>query len=265
MAEDKKPYPSRVHKKNRSTSNRMLNVMIGLVFALILIVGAFIFLDQAGSSGNATDPESVEISTGTNDETNEEENTGGEQAGAADKGADGKNNGSAVTEEDSADDKEKEKEEDKDKDKEKDKNKDKDKDKNKDKDKEAEENSEDEGTVTGGTITRQESNDPLVKETVINTSWEPVGTKQSGEHVSVYDTNSVDWKEKIAAITYATGLAESDMYIMHIGNGGSPQKSVGTVQSKDMSKKYRIHLEWVENEGWKPVKMDILNTVEGAY
>ncbi|WP_203333078.1 YrrS family protein [Planococcus beigongshangi] len=250
MAEDKKPYPSRVHKKNRSTSNTMLNVMIGLVFALILIVGAFIFLGQSGSD-NAAEPESVEISTGTDDEKSEEDNDGGELAEAADDQADSGNDSPADTdgaEEDTADSTDEQGKDDDD-----------------NKNEEADENSEDEGSVTGGTITRQESNDPVVKETIINTSWEPVGTEQSGEHVSVYDMDSVDWKEKIAAIEYATGMAESEMYIMHIGNGGSPQKSVGTVQSKDMSKKYRIHLEWVEKEGWKPVKMDILNTVEGAY
>lgn len=256
MSENKKPYPSRVNKKNRSTNNSILNVMIGLVFALILIVGAFIFLGQTDSTDNAQEPESVQISTATDNEASEEGNseeeeeaenaedqTGGEEDQAAEE--EQADEESEQAEKDKAEEKEKEEE----------------KDKNKDKDKEAEE----EGSVTGGTITRQESSDPVVKETIINTSWEPVGTSQSGEHVSVYDTNSVDWQEKLEAITYATGLAEGDMYVMHIGNGGGPQKSIGTVQSKDMSKKYRVHLEWVEKEGWKPVKMDILNTVEGAY
>lgn len=251
MTDNKKPYPSRVSKKNSSTTNSMLNVMIGLVFALILIVGAFIFLGQAGNSDSAQEPESVQISTDTDDEASEEgaveeeQSENGEEVSedqAAEEKADEESDQAKKDEEQAA--KEKEEEEAK---------------------KAEEENAENEGSVTGGTITRQESSDPVVKESIINTSWEPVGTTQSGEHVSVYDTNSVDWHEKVEAITYATGLAESDMYIMHIGNGGSPQKSIGTVQSKDMSKKYRVHLEWVEKEGWKPVKMDILNTVEGAY
>ncbi|MFC3211778.1 YrrS family protein [Planomicrobium okeanokoites] len=254
MAEDKKPYPSRVNKKkSSSTTNKMLNVMIGLVFALILIVGAFIFLGQNDGSENAQEPESVQISTETDNEASEEDN-GEEQTESTEE---------TTKDEEASDEEQKDEESQEPTDAEKDKEEDKEK----DKDKEAEKDKEkaEEGTVTGGTITRQESNDPIVKETIINTSWEPVGTKQSGEHVSVYDTNSVDWQEKIDAITYATGLAEKDMYIMHIGNGGSPQKSIGTVQSKDMSKKYRVHLEWVEKDGWKPVKMDILNTVEGAY
>ncbi|OHX53555.1 hypothetical protein BB776_00235 [Planococcus salinarum] len=251
MSENKKPYPSRVNKKNRSTNNSILNVMIGLVFALILIVGAFIFLGQTDNTDNAQEPESVQISTATDNEASEEGNVEEEEAENAEDQTGGEEDQAA--EEEQADEESEQAE--------KDKAEEKEEEKDKNKDKEAEEG----GSVTGGTITRQESNDPVVKETIINTSWEPVGTSQSGEHVSVYDTNSVDWQEKLEAITYATGLAESDMYVMHIGNGGGPQKSIGTVQSKDMSEKYRVHLEWVEKEGWKPVKMDILNTVEGAY
>ncbi|HSJ38075.1 MAG TPA: YrrS family protein [Planococcus sp. (in: firmicutes)] len=253
MPENKKSYPSRVNKKNSSTNNSILNVMIGLVFALILIVGAFIFLGQNDNSDNAQDSESVKISTDTENEASEED-TG--EAEDAEEQKDGQEEQAA--EEEQADAESEQAEKDKEqaaKEKEE-----------ADKAKEAEEEkAEEEGSITGGTITRQKSNDPIVKESIINTSWEPVGTSQSGEHVSVYDTNSVDWKEKLEAITYATGLAEGDMYVMHIGNGGGPQKSIGTIQSKDKSKKYRVHLEWVEKEGWKPVKMDILNTVEGAY
>ena len=255
MTEEKKPYPSRVNKKNRSTTNSMLNVMIGLVFALILIVGAFIFLGQSDGSESAQEPESVQISTDTDNESSEEGN-GEEQAENAEEATEDEEQQEQASEDEQKDEESKESaagEEGKDKEA------------DKEKDKEKEEKTDEEGTVTGGTITRQESNDPVVKETIINTSWKPVGTKQTGEHVSVYDTSSLDWQEKIDAITYATGLAEKDMYIMHIGNGGGPQKSIGTVQSKDMSKKYRVHLEWVGKDGWKPVKMDILNTVEGAY
>lgn len=49
------------------------------------------------------------------------------------------------------------------------------------------------------------------------------------------------------------------MYIIFVGNGGSPQKSIGTVTSKDQTEKYRIYLEWVDGQGWKPTQMDVLN------
>lgn len=228
MTNEKKPYPSRLDKKNRS--NSILNLMIGLVFTLIVITGAFIFLDN--DSESAQEPESVKIATDTEQQTSGEESSTEEATEATEdteKDAEAEESDKAAEDEEKAEDTE-------------------------------------EGKVTvGGTITSEASNDPIVEETVINTSWEPVGTTQTGKHVSVYEKDSVDWKEKIKAISYATGLAENDMYVMMIKNGGGPQKSIGVVQSKDKSQKYRVHMEWIDGEGWKPVKMDVLKTLEGAY
>lgn len=231
MANEEKRYPSRLkNKKNRS--NSILNMMIGLVFTLILITAGFIFLDSGEES--VQEPESVKIASESEEQLPAEEPEGGEEAPAED----GKDETEEAdkTEEAPADKEEKPAEE------------------------------TEEGTVTvGGTITREDSSDPIVEETVINTSWEPVGTTQTGEHVSVYQKGSPDWNEKIKAISYATGLSEDNMYIMMVKNGGGPQKSIGVVQSKDESQKYRVHLEWIDGKGWAPVKMDVLKTLKGAY
>lgn len=223
MANQEKRYPSRMNKKNRS--NSVLNMMIGLVFTLILITAAFIFLDK--EEGSIEQPESVKIAPDT-EQASEEDGAAEEPR---DDSADAKDSEEPeVSEEAPADPEETE-----------------------------------EGTVTGGTITKEDSNDPIVEETIVNTSWEPVGTSQKGDHVSVYQKGSADWNEKIKAISYATGLAEDDMYVMMIKNGGGPQKSIGVVQSKDQSKKYRVHMQWVDGEGWNPVKLDVLKTLKGAY
>lgn len=231
MANEEKRYPSRLNnKKNRS--NSILNMMIGLVFTLILITAGFIFLDSGEES--VQEPESVKIASESEEQLPAEDPEGGEEAPAED-GSD-QTEEADKNEEAPADEEEEPAEETK------------------------------EGTVTvGGTITREDSSDPIVEETVINTSWEPVGTTQKGEHVSVYQKGSPDWNEKIKAISYATGLAEDNMYIMMVKNGGGPQKSIGVVQSKDESQKYRVHLEWIDGKGWAPVKMDVLKTLKGAY
>ncbi|MGI2326514.1 YrrS family protein [Planococcus sp. YIM B11945] len=257
--EPQQRYPSRVKKKNRS--NSILNMMIGLVFALIVITGAFIFLDNGNESGQQQ--ETVQIATGDEakaEETDSSQEKATEETAAEEEPAEdeptaeetAKAEEAKAAEEAEKAEAEKAAKEAEAKEKEQAK---KDKEKAVDK----------EGKVTGGTITREGSKDPVVEESVINTSWEPVKTKQTGDHVSDYNQGSVDWNEKISAITYATGLKESDMYVMRLENGGGPQKSVGVVKSKDESKKYRVHLEWVEGKGWKPVKMDILRTLEGAY
>ncbi|MBT2569124.1 DUF1510 family protein [Planococcus sp. ISL-110] len=242
MTNEEKPYPSRL-KKKKNRSNSILNIMIGLVFALILIIGVSMLF--SGGDDQAQDPEAVTISPETQDQTSGSGDSEGESAGAEEE----------PEEDTEASDEEKEAAEKAEKEKTK---------KEAEEAKKAEE--EKEGSVTkGGTITREDSSDPIVEETIINTSWEPVGTKQKGDHVSVYQKDSADWNEKVNAVSYATGLDANNMYVMMIKNGGGPQKSIATVQSKDESEKYRVHMEWVDGEGWKPVKMDVLKTLEGAY
>ena len=241
MTNEEKPYPSRL-KKKKNRSNSILNIMIGLVFALILIIGVSMLF--SGGNDQAQNLEAVTISP----ETEEQTSGSGDNEG-----------GSTVTEEQPEEDTEPS-------DEEKEAAKKAEEEKAKAEEEKAKAEKEKEGSVTkGGTITREDSSDPIVEETVINTSWEPVGTKQKGDHVSVYQKDSVDWKEKVNAVSYATGLDPNNMYVMMIKNGGGPQKSIATVQSKDESEKYRVHMEWVDGEGWKPVKMDVLKTLEGAY
>ena len=112
-----------------------------------------------------------------------------------------------------------------------------------------------------GTVTTEPSNDTNIESVVIDSGWQPIGTEQSGDHVSSYDGSSVDWNEKVKALGYAANLDPSNMFVKHIGNGGSPQKSIGTVTSKDGSEIYRISLEWVNGEGWKPTKKEILKSL----
>lgn len=108
-------------------------------------------------------------------------------------------------------------------------------------------------------ITTQPSDDPKVKETIVNSAWQPIGTSQTGNHVSSYEKGTADWNEKLQALQYATGLSPDNMITIFLGNGGSPQKAIGTVTSNDQSEKYRVYLDWVDGEGWKPTKMDVLN------
>ncbi|MGG3955233.1 DUF1510 family protein [Bhargavaea massiliensis] len=122
-------------------------------------------------------------------------------------------------------------------------------------------------------INEQQSND-TVEETVVddpnsnvireivNPSWQPIGTTQSEPHVTQYDKNSVDWKEMLDAISYATGISSSDLIVWFIGNGGSPNHAVATVSKKDKTEHYKVFIEWVTNEGWKPTKVQQFKKIE---
>lgn len=126
---------------------------------------------------------------------------------------------------------------------------------------------------TNAQATMQESNQTkpeLVKEqgngdqNVLNTytsnDWKPVGTNQTGTHTTSFEKDSTDWKEMTKALAYGTGLDEGSMQLWWLGNGGTPNTAVGTVSDGNNSKNYRVYIEWVDGEGWKPVKVEELKT-----
>lgn len=99
-----------------------------------------------------------------------------------------------------------------------------------------------------------------VIEAFTNPSWGPVGTEQSEPHTTQFDSSSQDWKEMLKAVTLATGVEESNMIIWRIGNGGSPSTAIANISTSDQQYRYRVHIEWVENEGWQPTLVKQIET-----
>ncbi|WP_341299857.1 YrrS family protein [Lysinibacillus sp. FSL H8-0500] len=115
------------------------------------------------------------------------------------------------------------------------------------------------------TLEESTSNDPIVDKVITSKNWQPTPTTQTGQHVSSYDDKSVDWAEKVATVTNATGIDESNMTIWRMQNNGSSNSTLAVVSTNDKSQMYRVSMEWVDNEGWIPVKLEQLNTLEGSY
>lgn len=92
----------------------------------------------------------------------------------------------------------------------------------------------------------------------IEQNWEPVGTEQEGDHVTDFTKGSKDWEEMTQAVGTATGLPNDNMIVWWMGNGGSPDKAISTVSTKDKETYYRVQLEWVNGSGWKPVKVEAI-------
>ncbi|OKL38180.1 DUF1510 family protein [Domibacillus mangrovi] len=104
----------------------------------------------------------------------------------------------------------------------------------------------------------KEGSEPNVEKDIVDPNWEGVGTSQSGTHTSSFEMNSTDWQEKVKAISYATGIASDDMTVWYI-SGNGPKGAIGTVSPKaDQNDAYRVYIEWVEGQGWKPVKVQKL-------
>ncbi|MEK5039039.1 YrrS family protein [Sporosarcina sp. FSL K6-3457] len=232
--------------KNRKRSSIMLNSLIGVVVLLIIIVAATIFLgneddeqmadeelittDGADIQSEETDNPVIEDEPAIEEDDFEAEDSTSESFSGE---ASGETEASTPKQEAEVD-------------------------------VEAEVEKEDE-PESGGSVTYLTSDDDIIAETIISAAWKPIGTTQSGEHASQYDGKSVDWVEKQQALAYATGLPQESMLFLKIKNGGDPQKSIGIVSSRDKEEKYRVYLEWVDGEGWKPVKMDVLKTLDFEY
>ena len=101
------------------------------------------------------------------------------------------------------------------------------------------------------------SSDSNVARTYVNESWEAVGTVQTGAHEMNFTKGSVDWIEMEKALAYGAGLDNDNMTVWFLGNGGS-NKAIGTISPKDKSKTYRVYIEWIDGEGWKPTKVEEL-------
>ncbi len=92
-------------------------------------------------------------------------------------------------------------------------------------------------------------------------NWSPVGTEQEGPHTTQFDKSSQDWKEMHEAIEVATDLQEEQMTTHWIGNDGE-QKVVATVSDHNTTNVYRVYLSWVDEKGWQPTKVEVLEEVD---
>ncbi|MGD6876494.1 DUF1510 family protein [Bacillus infantis] len=214
-------------RAKRRKTNIILNTLIGVVLLLIIIVSAAIFLGGNDDEAAEQAPASEEADPENNDKDNDN-NTTDETAGQkeeTDQAEDSAQDGGDAENPDEDNGEEAE----------------------------GDQDIEEDAEVTDG------GSAPDVEKTIVNPSWQPVGTSQTGEHTAVYE--GVDWNEMVQAITYATGIPESNMTIWFLGNNG-PNQSVGTVSTKDQQEKYRVYIEWVDGQGWKPVKMEELNSIQ---
>lgn len=89
--------------------------------------------------------------------------------------------------------------------------------------------------------------------------WPPSGTTQEGAHTTSYSDGSQDRIEIKRAVSYVTGIPENDMIEWRVENGGE-QKVVATVSDQAKSEYYRIYLDWIDGDGWKPTLSERITT-----
>jgi septal ring-binding cell division protein DamX len=215
---------SRYEKRDkRRKTNIVLNILIGVVAVLILVIGSQLIFGGSDAEKTAKYNEQPDIKL-ANEESKEETDKEKDAVKESDKSNEELDeDGNGIPDED---------------------------------EKIEEESTED--PFEQATITEGEPGSG-VTETIENPGWSPVGTSQTEPHSANYDKGSQDWAEMTKALSYATGIPESDMIIWFLGNNGSPNDAVGTISPKDKSSKYKVYITWIENEGWKPTKIEKLN------
>ncbi|HDR7684714.1 TPA: YrrS family protein [Bacillus toyonensis] len=103
-----------------------------------------------------------------------------------------------------------------------------------------------------------EKTQPKATDAYTKPSWKPVGTEQGATPAMTFNKGTADWNEMNQAISAAIDVPVGQLVIHRIGNNGK-NKAYGNVQDKQSGKKYYVNIDWVENEGWKPVLVQTLN------
>lgn len=107
-----------------------------------------------------------------------------------------------------------------------------------------------------------ESNEANVEKVIVDPAWKPIGTAQTGTHQYSASTGTTDWDEKLAAAAYAVGISVDQMTPWWVERGADrDNQSVLTVSEKVAgATTFRVYLDWVDGEGWKPTEVKQLKT-----
>ncbi|MFD0768113.1 YrrS family protein [Bacillus sp. CGMCC 1.60114] len=126
------------------------------------------------------------------------------------------------------------------------------------KDEEAKKKAEEEAKAKENEKVSAEKTIATATEAYTKSAWKPVGTEQGQSPAMTFQQGSADWNEMKKAIAYAIDIPEDQLVYNRIGNNGK-QKAYGKVTDKQTGKKYHVNIDWVENEGWKPTLVQVLN------
>lgn len=106
------------------------------------------------------------------------------------------------------------------------------------------------------------SNDDIVEKVIVDQNWKVTPTQQTGPHESTFIEGHIDYEEKKLTIRNAVGLDEDNIIYWSVKNDGTNKGVVSVVSSYDQTEKYRVHIKWIENSGWIPVKVEVLKYLD---
>ncbi|MBM0064233.1 DUF1510 family protein [Alkalicoccobacillus gibsonii] len=225
---------NRYETRRRKKMSRILNIAIGVVIALILIVGVSIFLN-----GNNDETANQNNESNTDNGTNQ---TGSGSAGIKDPATSDDNDDIDAASEDD------------------DENQDSVADGRTEDDDDATADDDSDADTEDATEDEDREEDGQEDE-----EQEPIGTEQTGEFKPDFTQGSQNWNEMVAAVGSPQGLSsQSEMTLWRLENGGSPTSAVGTFSDKNdqgsYSNPYRVRIEWQDGQGWQVVSTEQLSS-----
>ncbi|GIN89707.1 hypothetical protein J6TS1_38680 [Siminovitchia terrae] len=114
----------------------------------------------------------------------------------------------------------------------------------------------DEKDEEDGKLEERESDEANVEKVLVNPAWKPIGTDQVSGHQSSYNMGTTDWNEKLKAAAYAVDIPVDNMTAWWVTGGDNRENQAElTVSAKGSDDTYRVYIEWVDGEGWKPVEV----------
>ncbi|WP_368652158.1 DUF1510 family protein [Ornithinibacillus sp. 4-3] len=123
-------------------------------------------------------------------------------------------------------------------------------------DEDNQEEPQDETNDDGRNLIENDPDDENVVETYAE-EWDPLPTEQEEPHSINFDKESQDRNEIEEAITFVTDLNGDDMVVWWLENAGD-QQIRATVSDSQETVINRVHLRWVDAEGWQPIKVEVL-------
>ena len=120
-------------------------------------------------------------------------------------------------------------------------------------------------TTTSSTLTSAKniaitSDDPNVKRAYHNPSWHVIPTQQTGPHTINFEEDSADRKEIDQAVLNVTTLPADDLIVWWL-TGSGDDRIIAIVSNQTKDKLFRVHLLWVNQQGWLAEQVDELNSL----
>ncbi|MFC0014910.1 MULTISPECIES: YrrS family protein [Allobacillus] len=222
----------RFEKRRRTT--KMLNYMLILAGILILLLVMLFFFSGEDEAENEDSEEGMELNESSDGESNKTESSDQEEEN--NENPDEGNEDSSSDEDQSTDEQEQSDEE------------------------ETEESSdEDAGEYNsfGENVEVEQSDEENVTK-VIKGNWDAYPTNQNEPHSIDLGDGSQDRQELEEASAMAINANSENITYWWFGSDGRPNYVEATIENQTDGEIYRVHLEWIENKGWQPQLVKVL-------